>query len=251
VIYIGSNKHAKNMKKIITILFAVIGMVASRVNAQNSHFVSNEKYLLEFSITYDWGGKTYTDSAKAESVKITIPSDSFSKIIEFQNEQVKFQITYVFPEFLNQVRLGDPIAYGDGYLQFGQFNNQSFVFWNLSAKTDDEVKLTDSSWVSICHGPYQVREPKIKFSCKRVLAKTTGMSDIEKSKISIYPNPFVDNLIISNLLHETFVRVVDMNGKEIYQQNSFGDVSLDTSSWNPGVYFLYLGDSAPQKIVKY
>ncbi len=113
------------------------------------------------------------------------------------------------------------------------------------------MKLTDSSWASICHGPYQVREPKIKFSCKRVLAKTTGMSDIEKSKISIYPNPFVDNLVILNLLHETFVRVVDMNGKEIYQQSSFGDVSLDTSSWNPGVYFLYLGDSAPQKIVKY
>ena len=72
----------------------------------------------------------------------------------------------------------------------------------------------------------------------------TGISeDIEIPSTHIYPNPFEDELTISNLLEGTSwdVRVTNCLGQIVAQQKVTNtNSSIDSKNWNAGVYFVTL-----------
>jgi beta-glucanase (GH16 family) len=72
----------------------------------------------------------------------------------------------------------------------------------------------------------------------------TGISeDIEIPSTHLYPNPFEDELIISNLLEGTSwdVRVTNCMGQLVAQQKATNSsTSIDSKNWNSGVYFVTL-----------
>jgi hypothetical protein len=57
--------------------------------------------------------------------------------------------------------------------------------------------------------------------------------------IKMYPNPAKD---ILNIKLETMseIRITDLNGKLVYQQENVLNESVDISQYNPGVYIVQL-----------
>jgi beta-glucanase (GH16 family) len=72
----------------------------------------------------------------------------------------------------------------------------------------------------------------------------TGISeDIEIPSTYIYPNPFDDQITISNLLDETTwdVRITNCLGQIVAQQKvTSSNSSIDSKNWNAGIYFVNL-----------
>jgi beta-glucanase (GH16 family) len=72
---------------------------------------------------------------------------------------------------------------------------------------------------------------------------TSNSTDIEIPSTNIYPNPFDDQLTISNLLDGTTwdVRITNCLGQIVAQQKVTSSSSaIDTKNWNAGVYFVTL-----------
>jgi hypothetical protein len=74
------------------------------------------------------------------------------------------------------------------------------------------------------------------------------------SSLSIYPNPastFVQIEINSN--EEFNVELFDMSGRQLYQTQMNGDISIDLNAYATGIYFVKIGDGAnsiTKKIIK-
>jgi len=93
----------------------------------------------------------------------------------------------------------------------------------------------------------------VKTLSVRVIDNTTGVSDMDKLSISIFPNPARDlaniRINLPNREHELTVFVIDNNGKLVSTKNfkdveSKGNIILDVSTFEPGVYQLIIkGDS--------
>jgi len=77
---------------------------------------------------------------------------------------------------------------------------------------------------------------------------------IFSSSLSIYPNPasaFVQIEINSN--EEFNVELFDMSGRQLYQTQMNGDISIDLNAYATGIYFVKIGDGAnsiTKKIIK-
>lgn len=75
--------------------------------------------------------------------------------------------------------------------------------------------------------------------------------------VNTYPNPFTDKLNIS-IEHADYaqynIRAFDMQGKVLYNQsamiNQRHSVSLDASSWAPGIYYVQLSKATAKKLIK-
>ena len=57
--------------------------------------------------------------------------------------------------------------------------------------------------------------------------------------INIYPNP-ASNLFKIDLDGAFHVKIIDIQGKEIYQTESKNSIEINSSNWFPGIYFIYL-----------
>lgn len=75
-------------------------------------------------------------------------------------------------------------------------------------------------------------------------------------QLTAAPNPCSDQLHIevSEYSDDTRITVVDMLGQTIYEQDASRDLSIKTSDWTPGAYFVQLRSadrlSPVQKVIK-
>lgn len=77
---------------------------------------------------------------------------------------------------------------------------------------------------------------------------TTGINDIERSHVSIYPNPAKDKAVIKlfgSTAEETIIKVMDVTGKVIKVQTANttvgeNNITLDISGLNSGMYYVTL-----------
>ncbi len=88
-----------------------------------------------------------------------------------------------------------------------------------------------------------------------VSCETLSNQDFSDKDISIYPNPFEDNLIIKSSLNLDKLVVNDMTGRQVYTQNitSNTKTTLDLSQLNSGIYFVTLsknGSKFIKRIIK-
>ena len=69
---------------------------------------------------------------------------------------------------------------------------------------------------------------------------------VEKSKISVYPNPAVHRIAI--LPNNTLPQIFDAMGRLVWRGNSTGFVQVDVSNWRRGIYIVKAGENS-QKII--
>ena len=76
----------------------------------------------------------------------------------------------------------------------------------------------------------------------------------KKATINAYPNPFRNIIKVTNQENNFFtVNITDLMGKQVYQ-GSLGKSSIkeiETSTWQPGIYLIYLTDENNQIIANY
>ena len=67
---------------------------------------------------------------------------------------------------------------------------------------------------------------------------TLNISDVKKESITIYPNPFKDNIKLSNIKELRSIIINDITGRQIKTLSPSTEINL--SSLNPGVYIINL-----------
>ncbi len=73
-----------------------------------------------------------------------------------------------------------------------------------------------------------------------VSPQKTGIADIERASVEIFPNPVKDVLQIkNNELKIKLIEIVDLSGKVIYEFNNFRN-QINVSALSQGIYFLKL-----------
>lgn len=79
-----------------------------------------------------------------------------------------------------------------------------------------------------------------------------SVNKLEKTNsISIYPNPTSDFLTISNLLPNTVLSIVSIDGKNVYQNknNTDNTLTLAVNEWSKGAYIIHIQNGS-ESIVK-
>ncbi len=71
------------------------------------------------------------------------------------------------------------------------------------------------------------------------------------STIDIYPNPFSDFIKIAGDTEIDMIRLIDINGRLLYQETMSGSsTSIPTSSLESGIYFLRISSEASHRMIK-
>ncbi len=85
------------------------------------------------------------------------------------------------------------------------------------------------------------------YNVQNTIISSTSKTD--HGQILVYPNPFSDYIKIdqNNPIH--LVRIIDINGKEVYRATTSSKL-LDLSHLNPGVYILEINHKKAIKIIK-
>jgi hypothetical protein len=66
-----------------------------------------------------------------------------------------------------------------------------------------------------------------------------GIQENEQLQVQVYPNPFVDQIIIDNQEENMMLQIHDINGRILRNQMlQNGKNQIDTSTWSSGVYLV-------------
>ena len=85
------------------------------------------------------------------------------------------------------------------------------------------------------------------------LVEIVGVDDYDSSiKVSLYPNPVIESLIITSEEENLSFEIYDLNGQLVRQNEKLiGKANIDISSFVPTMYFIHIRkESKPVKIYK-
>ena len=69
----------------------------------------------------------------------------------------------------------------------------------------------------------------------------TGLSSINANKILIYPNPAVNNVVISNINNAKSIKLTNITGQVlIHKRVNNKSINLDVSKLNRGLYIIHI-----------
>lgn len=88
-------------------------------------------------------------------------------------------------------------------------------------------------------GPFSMMTPTFRKN-----NNITSINNIDKSSINVYPNPFTNRL---NIVSDYKIQITDILGRAILYLNPPYE-TINTSSWNTGVYFINLIGSSQKRI---
>lgn len=115
----------------------------------------------------------------------------------------------------------------------------SYWYWSISIPSDGLWK-----WQVTYNGQTEVHEFTVG---------TLGIENIEKDKISVYPNPFNDIISINSNTSIGKITLHDILGKVINTYNNIieKDKSINTSELSKGIYFLTIeSETSKKKTIK-
>ena len=76
-----------------------------------------------------------------------------------------------------------------------------------------------------------------------------GVKEILTPKLSVYPNPAVDKITVSNLSDNTTLSIFDISGKKLWEVMGSGETTIDIGSLSKGTYILSAANGSV-KIIK-
>ncbi len=107
---------------------------------------------------------------------------------------------------------------------------------------------TDISYGRFPNGSGDFIEMRPTFSSENLIS--TGVEASNTAIPLIYPNPFDEQLFIKFTSDNTeTIKVYDSTGREFFTGQDQGDISIETSSWTPGLYIIRFGGKT-MKLVK-
>ena len=155
------------------------------------------------------------------------------------------------------VNLGNDIMIGTPFLvTLDAGSGFSSYLWSTGATTQTiDVSTYDTYWVTITNGTNNCSSTD-----SIVVSLNVGVNTlIGANEISFYPNPSKDKLVITgndDLLKNSAFSITDIRGREVngvqFVRAASGDLNVDISSMNNGIYFLQIvsgNRSAIQKFV--
>jgi hypothetical protein len=122
------------------------------------------------------------------------------------------------------------------------FNNQTInttfsgaIFYDVLFGYDYNYTCTKSGYNSI-EGIIDVLYKNMTIN---IIMTLVGMEEQSHAVIVAYPNPSYGLVYLQGLSNENYVKVCDMTGKVVYEQNNVQDKSqLDLTFLNSGVYII-------------
>jgi spore coat protein CotH len=165
------------------------------------------------------------------------------------------------------------VIQGDDYLivWLDEDGNQSGIHANfkLSSSGEELIISTNNNIIDSITYPYQstdvsyARTPNGTGNFNYRLPSFNGNNDYanilanQKLDFRCYPNPFSDYISIeSDLLHESTIEIIDLNGKQIFNRkhkSTGNNLIINTTNINPGFYIIRLTSknlTRTQKIIK-
>lgn len=143
------------------------------------------------------------------------------------------------------VNLGNDIMIGTPFLvTLDAGSGFSSYLWSTGATTQTiDVSTYDTYWVTITNGTNNCSSTDSIVVSLNVEVNTL----IGANEISFYPNPSKDKLVITgndDLLKNSAFSITDIRGREVngvqFVRAASGDLNVDISSMNNGIYFLQI-----------
>jgi len=88
------------------------------------------------------------------------------------------------------------------------------------------------------------------FSYTRSTDQTIGIDDLNKKQLAVYPNPATDYLTIKDISAQGEAEIFNIAGKRIQELNVSAGNTIDISSLQSGMYFLFIPDHGFTKFIK-
>jgi hypothetical protein len=191
--------------------------------------IVSHEYLLEnaftakLTVTDDMGNTDYAYSTIEGQVYVPVADFVASTYSGKMGHEIQF-----FGELSYDENPADSLVlyewdFKDGTIKTGQNVTHTFTDWGRF-----NVKLT-------------VKNSSLKSSLVTksiVVELNTKAKEETINVLNVYPNPFTDKLGI-NLMGRAEIAVHNLMGQKIYSYNEFSDcLSIETSSWESGVYLL-------------
>ena len=84
-----------------------------------------------------------------------------------------------------------------------------------------------------------------------IITETLGTNETSLTKILVYPNPAKESINIRHLQLGTTIKVLDLNGREIYKtKTAETSLKINTSSFQNGLYFIKTDTSTVKFLIK-
>ncbi len=146
-----------------------------------------------------------------------------------------FGFTGVFPPFNRRAFYKDPSGnmstFNDYAEARGMLNAQQWTFYSVNDVTPDGDKFIGIGM-----------NPNGQDVCFLIDFSTfVNTENPLETAISVYPNPTTDKVTIENLSGNALIRIVDMQGRLVYEQQSVGaSTTIDLKNFTKGLYLMVI-----------
>lgn len=184
-----------------------------------------------FAASFSWFFGAFTPDNTLTSPAITLPATGNLELtfkVAAGDEELfnEHYAVYVIPAAATFTGSETPVF--EETLDAGYLSAAKFINVDVSAYKGQEIKLVFRHYN--CTDVFYIGIDDVK------IAQTAlGVSDSQKSQVSIYPNPTSDFIKIQNVKELQNVRIFDMSGKIVKESSS---VDIDVRNLSAGQYIL-------------
>ena len=151
---------------------------------------------------------------------------------------------------------------GNGIVNFGLINNCGSTGWTYTWNFGDGTTSTGlyPNHVYQTSGTFWVCVDAVDANgnvltwCDSVNSNrmgSVGLYELQQNVVIAYPNPANDQVTIKNLASNEQLEVYSMDGRLMYNTlNTTSTVVISTSSWNAGLYLVYVNDGKNKRVGK-
>ncbi|PZU90994.1 MAG: hypothetical protein DI529_01935 [Chryseobacterium sp.] len=233
------------MKKLYTLLFSFLWLLG--FSQSYNSLISSVNWKV---VKINWNGSDYyapSPFLNAGSLMLNNTENILSsyfyngasgKFIFGENNQNYFSLENMVATLA--------VYYGDNEQAVQQFDGMVIGFYMYFPATDRfyfDYQETSSGKSLVITNP---AGNKVFYS-DAILAT----SEVSKQKISVYPNPAKDYIILDNLKVNSTLQLIDNSGKLIKTITTQSDKEkIDLKNLNSGIYYLKSDEKSVQKIIK-
>ncbi|GLR19533.1 hypothetical protein GCM10007940_41490 [Portibacter lacus] len=99
-------------------------------------------------------------------------------------------------------------------------------------------------------GDFAIMSPT--FNAENMMTSSTSSSLVDSPELKVYPNPADDSFYLevnNEEQNENVVNIFNINGKLTYQNTVSENLSIDCSTWAPGLYIVRIGSSYVKMLI--